>query len=453
MLAAVAGDPAAPVEPAQRVLETLAAYSLVGFSGGAGGQRLRLHPLVRELAHEEWALQSPAAQHAALAGLLAGVSAWVSQWSRDLDLLAHDADLIAGSFRAACRQRVELPTAFAILTAFNGYLLTRDLPLRKALNLLQLETARAVGDRQAELVALGRVRMTANLIGQIDEVMGYTRQTLDVARELRDAEATASMLSFIARDAIDHGDVEEARRLFDEARPLARAFAVQTAAEQAKASNALIFLGQVAAVLGHITEAREWYQQARALAQSAGDDWLFTLAIYHLGDLAARTGEYDTARSYFEQVAAIQRAAHNVYGLGCSLDWLGEIALRTGDLTTAAQCFQEAEQALASIEHAQMLAHVHGNLAALQGEIARARGDTAEAAHYYGEALEFFAQDQGLAPASHITSRAYADWVAERLATLSQPVSASQTGAAPPTSDAVAAVPPTRRRWWPWGRK
>jgi tetratricopeptide (TPR) repeat protein len=276
---------------------------------------------------------------------------------------------------------------------------------------------------------------------------------LDVASELQDPEATATMLGFVAFDAIGRGDLAEARRLFDEARPLARTFAVQTAAEQAKASHALIPLGEVAVGLGHVAEARDWYQQALALAQSAGDDIEIGLALYHLGDLAARMGVYDTARSYFEQGVAIARAAHNAYGLGCNLDRLGEIALQTGDLTTAAHWFQEAEQALASIEHAQMLAHVRGNLAALQGEIARARGDIARATQYYNEALDFFAQDQGVVPTHHLKSRGYADWVAERLASLSQRVSASKTAAAPPTPvAAVAAVPPTRRRWWPWGR-
>jgi tetratricopeptide (TPR) repeat protein len=283
--------------------------------------------------------------------------------------------------------------------------------------------------------------------------MGYTRQTLDVARELRDAEATTSMLSFLAFDAIERGDLAEARRLFAEARPLARAFAVQTAAEQAKASHTLIPLSEVAVGLGHLTEAREWYQQALALAQLAGDDIEIGLAIYHLGDLAARMSDEDTARSYFEQGVATARATHNAFGLGCYLDRLGEIALQTDDLTTAAQRFQEAEQAFASFGHAQMRAHVRGNLAALQGELARTQGDSAGAAQYYGAALGSFAQDQGRAPGPHILSRAYADWVAERLATLSQPVDASDTGAAPPTPGAaVAAVPSTRRRWWPWGR-
>jgi len=296
----------------------------------------------------------------------------------------------------------------------------RALPLRARCRRLASQSAQSRAQPTPVLEGwfVAELDLGAVPAGEVGEVLGDARQALEVARELRNPEATASMLSFVAKDAIERGDLAEAGRVFDEARPLARTFAVQSAAEQAAAANAYIFLGEMAAALSQVAEAREWYQQALALARSAGDEFQLALATYHLGDLAARMGDDGTARSSFAQRLPTVRATQNALAVGTYLDRLGEVALQTGDLMTAAQCFQEAEQAFASIEHAQLLAHVRGNLAALQGEIARARGDTAEAAHDYGEALEYFAQDQGRAPFHHIWSRGYADWVAVRLAPL-----------------------------------
>jgi integrase len=53
-------------------------------------RRVRLHPLVREQAQEEWARQWEDVRRAAVAELLTGVNQWVAQHQQDFDLLARD---------------------------------------------------------------------------------------------------------------------------------------------------------------------------------------------------------------------------------------------------------------------------------------------------------------------------------------------------------------------------
>jgi transcriptional regulator with XRE-family HTH domain len=69
-----------PSAQAHADLQALIAYSLVGLVAGEGSSvpRVRPHPVVRELAREEWARLPAAEQKAALQALLAGVRDWLA---------------------------------------------------------------------------------------------------------------------------------------------------------------------------------------------------------------------------------------------------------------------------------------------------------------------------------------------------------------------------------------
>jgi hypothetical protein len=113
-------------------------------------------------------------------------------------------------------------------------------------------------------------------------------------------------------------------------------------------------------------------------------------------------GEFEAIREYHEQELAIGRTLPAVLGTGAALDCPGEFALRACDDLAAERLFQESVHCLDAVGHARLLAHVRGDLAALRGELARTQGGAAEAEQCYREALTFFDQDNGYAPASHI---------------------------------------------------
>src|SRR5215469_10056556 len=105
---------------------------------GQDATRVRLHPLVRELAREEWAQQPETTRRAALAGLLAGVHGWVTEHAHSYDLLARDEELIARALHLAAREQIHLPVVISTFMTFDTYLFIRNAQLWEDLGKLTL---------------------------------------------------------------------------------------------------------------------------------------------------------------------------------------------------------------------------------------------------------------------------------------------------------------------------
>jgi tetratricopeptide (TPR) repeat protein len=98
--------------------------------------------------------------------------------------------------------------------------------------------------------------------------------------------------------------------------------------------------------------ARQYIQEATALAQTQGEQWRVALnnfvsafhSYYVLGDWETAQHYYETANGLFRQIAGRR-------GVALTLDGLGSIASHTGDFATARQHIQEAltiQQAITS---------------------------------------------------------------------------------------------------------
>ncbi len=98
-------------------LEALAALSLVilapaeprGETPGASvwrAGRVRLHPLLRELAQQEWGREPAETRRAGVVALLAAVATVVDEHERAIGLLEREEDLIVGALRSAAQERV-----------------------------------------------------------------------------------------------------------------------------------------------------------------------------------------------------------------------------------------------------------------------------------------------------------------------------------------------------------
>ncbi|HEX6817369.1 MAG TPA: tetratricopeptide repeat protein, partial [Ktedonobacterales bacterium] len=410
------GVPAARdgVAPAQDDLEALVAYSLMSLSPAEEAQtsRVRLHPLVRELAREEWAQQPQTTQRAAVAALLAGVQTWVTEHAQAFDLLARDEDLIAGIFRTAAEQRIDLQMVVTSIETFEDYLFWRNMQLREELFKLLLVIERAMGDRRGELRALRSLMSTATFLGKSDEDQQYTEEALGVARTLGDPEELASSLGAAAGWAHDHGRVEEARKWYEEASPLARS--LEPGPGRSRLFNNL---GNAASAVGNYREAATFYERAVASARALGDMTDEAVAQVGLVGSLKMLGDYATARRILEESFAKVRATGSAIGIATGMDLFGEFALHMQDIGEATRCFAEALRLFESIEDAQMIAHERGNLAVVEAEGARQRGDDTQARQHYEEALAIF-QPLGI-PYNHI-ARDYEDFVRERLATLGE---------------------------------
>jgi tetratricopeptide (TPR) repeat protein len=449
----------------QADLEALVSYSLVSLitAHGEEAPRLHLHPLVRDLAREEWTQQAASVREAALTGLLAGVQSWVDAHRMDFATLARDDDLIVGTLRAAAKEQIEPPRIIASVKALDFYLVSANLARREELVGLQLASARAIGDPKSELIALQRLAGTFGLLAWRDKQYSAAREAVAVARALGDPKELASALGAAAGAAAEARQSDEAHVLYDEGHHIGSTLQVGPGMA-ATFSN----LADAAARLGDFQEAARLFAQGLASARLGGVHpiTLFVL-LGNYGEVCSLLGDDAAAREHFEENVALLRGTQS-HGEAAAQHFLGEVLLKTGEVEAAARLFQEALQTveqrypdLSDAEGGQLIRHLRGNVAATQGEAARLRGDNKEARRLFEQALGLF--DETDVYAVHYT-RAYEDFVRLRLAEVgtqsagSTAVDTSERNGdivAPVATEPGAVTPSTprgKRRWWPWGR-
>jgi tetratricopeptide (TPR) repeat protein len=393
-----AGVPAAQADTssAQADLEALIAYSLVGVTGddGTGQSRVRLHPLVRELAREEWAQLSEANRIAALQALLAGAQEWLalharatntSEFAENARALAQDEAVIVGAIRRAVAYRTALPQVSSLVEAWSVYtfLASADLRLERELRTLQLESARIAEDRVTELTALSALARASGYLGHADEATRYYQEALALARELGDPVRIVHLLSTLGSQAANRGARVEAERQYDEANAIARELGAQL--RDVAALNAL---GSLAQALGHLSEAEHRYRQALECALAERNP-AGLLILHNLGFLYEEQGDLVAAHEAFDAIAALQRIVDRRgegRAGGVALNALGQLALQAGDLEGASHDFAEALTFLEDSGMAANILQVRGNLALLAGLQAQRQGEREAAEQAFEEA-------------------------------------------------------------------
>ena len=331
--------PTPPAAQAHADLEALIAYSLVSLiapegSSPSGITRMRLHPLVRELARQEWAHLPALEQEAALGGLLAGGRAWLARHQSlsisAVETPALDEDLVAGAVCEAVARHSELHQAMAVAEAWGDYLYVRNLPLDREMAGLQLECARWIGDRRAEVAALRHLAGPNGLEGQQDDATAYRQAALAIAREMGDQLEVLSLLSLLGSSVAFSGMRREAERMYEEASAIDREMG-----DRLTDGGALGLLGEFARAMGRFEEAERWYQRALASCRATGDIASEAVHEVNLGLLYEQMGDTAAAQRIYEDRLAWGRAYGHRLGIGLLLNALGQLALRAGDLEIA----------------------------------------------------------------------------------------------------------------------
>jgi tetratricopeptide (TPR) repeat protein len=452
----------APLEAAARTdLDALIAYSLVGLTAAQGTgianiSRIRLHPLVRELAHEEWGQLPTPAQSEVLAALLAGVHAWVeAHQTQDPSLyrvFGQDEDLIAGALRTAMARKIHLPTVTAIIEAWGMYLFMSNERLNYEMRTLQVESAHAVGDLPAELAALNGLIQIAGFSGREDEAARLRRRALTIARELGDQVGLLRMLGAMGEETALRGERSEAEQLYAEARGIASALG-----ERLTDFHALNNVGNAARAHDRLDDAERWYQRAIGVARATDDPSDQHMAEFNLGMVFDQRGNTAEAQHMIEILEQFAVSYQNQQGLAILRNALGQLALKSGNLDAASAYLNDAEPRFAQTGAAQLAKQVRGNLTVLAGLQALRRGEREAAAQAFDAALRMFEEIGREADA--VDQRPF---VRRLLAELrEQPSVPASMSATPPSSAfdsmpepvaANASVPRAKRRWWLWRR-
>jgi len=116
---------------------------------------------------------------------------------------------------------------------------------------------------------------------------------------------------------------------------------------------------------GFYAEARTRYEQALALAQTAGLTNLTANILMGFGILDTTTSEYDSAQKYLEQALQLQRQGGDRIGENLVLSSLGDSAFLRGDFVNAQAYYEQTLQSWRSIGYKQSEGRTLSRLASL----------------------------------------------------------------------------------------
>ena len=341
-----------PADPAEDDLDLLAALSLITLAADAAGQRVGLHPLLRELAREEWARQPDDTRGACLATLLESARDLASHLSRDFRALAREEDLIAGAVRQAAQASLA-PGATSISTTITTHINANVAATVAALEAYldaggrwrlglelsqaQLDACRALGDRMGEGRALNNQGYLALRLGRLADAAALYARALAIRRDSQDRPGEAETLNNLGGLAQAQGQRAEARDYFEQALAIRRELG-----DQPGAATLLNNLGALANLEGRHEAAAEAFAQALAIRRELGDPAGEGLVLNNLGGLAQQQGQQQQAKDYYEQALTLLHDAGSQANEAAALNNLGTLAQAMGQLDDAERYFQQA---------------------------------------------------------------------------------------------------------------
>jgi tetratricopeptide (TPR) repeat protein len=375
---------------ASRSLEDLAAFSLVRLlsistqpPGAAAARqrpqvRVRLHPLLRELAQEEWEQQPAEMQEVGLKALLAGVSEVVNTYRRDFAALAREEALIAGTLRRAARAEVDLERLCMIIEGLFAYFNVGG-HWRVGLELMELrrEACSKLGDQVGEGFALIELGVLALNLGLMELTERYDAQALALWREMG-GSGQGALLNELGIRATRIGDVQAAANYYQQALMILR-----DVGDRQGEGEALNNLGLLFTECGRPEEARRYYEQALAIWHELDNQREIGVTLNNLGLLTYALGEYEEAARCYTQALAIRRAVRDRGGEAATLNNWGMLARGMEQWEEAERYYMQALEVAREVGNRRGEGRVLNNL----GELFLTRGRLEEAERYYMEAL------------------------------------------------------------------
>jgi tetratricopeptide (TPR) repeat protein/transcriptional regulator with XRE-family HTH domain len=322
----------------------------------------------------------------------------------------------------------------AALTAALAGLLRSDGPWAEAISRHQaaIRTARHLGDRLGQAIALSDLGDMRNLTGDNPAAAQDLEQALGIYRDLGNPLGQAGALNRLGHVRRMTGDYRAAAQDLEQAlgiyrdlgNPLGQAgalsdlgsvqlatgdyWAAAQALEQALGiyrdlgnplgqASALGKLGDVRRMMGDYPAAAQATEQALGIYRDLGDPLGQANALNRLGCVQRATGHYPAAAQAHEQALGIYRDLGNRLGQANALLYLGILRRLTGDYPAAAQA---TEQALGIYRD---LGDRLGQAGALNesGTLHRVSGDLAQAGVCHQQALDLARAIGGLGNEAH----------------------------------------------------
>ncbi len=219
-----------------------------------------------------------------------------------------------------------------------------------------------------------------------DQAAAVANWALMSAKATGDRWAEVRALGLKAYLAKDQGQLDEAQRLRESSLSLA-----QTIGDRDGETVVYNHLGLIAAERGRNQEAAGFYQRSLNLSQQTGDQFYLSLAQNNLANLALKQGDLGTAGALYQTNLKLQQGLGNRWGEALACNNLGVVALMMRDLPAAEAWLTRALATRVSVGDRGGQATCLRNL----GILALMKGLVPEAAAFHGQALAL-AKELGL---------------------------------------------------------
>jgi tetratricopeptide (TPR) repeat protein len=296
---------------------------------GSDRERVRLHPLLRELAAE--LLDDPTQEAAALA-----IATFYAEYAdATLDTaVGVDAGSITGALewaQASAPEEVRTTLVAAICSGMAPYwrhrwqtrASLRYLPWGIAAAETSAERSQARDDliRAASLsLSYGRVLRRT---GQLAQAEALYKQNLQLSQQMQDRKGEGEIRYNLGRVAQQRGRWEDAEDYFQQS------LAIRREVQDRKGEGMILSsLGRIAWQQSRLEEAEAAYKQSLVICLEVQDRQGEGVVLSGLGRIAAQRGQFAEAEGYFHQSLAIYREMHDRRGEGVNLARLGLIAER-----------------------------------------------------------------------------------------------------------------------------
>ena len=358
-------------------LGTLVNYALV--EALPGGQRLRLHLLLREFSEHKLGTYTQA-EHERLGDTL--VAYWldyarVHPSYEGMDALEAEAEGLMGMLAWAhkqARHREVLGLAHALEKAW-------EIRGRRAEQLLMYrcaeQAAKALGDleelqwaihhsatmehyrghreeaRAGYERSLGLARQLGKLVAEQEEIHDLAlldresgrpaearegfEMALNLARQLHDKHAEQAELRQIAILDEKSGDLTKAREMYEKALALARELG-----DPVDEYNLIYDLAVLDGTIGRNPEGRAGYERALAMARQLDDAEMERQGLHALALLDGQVGRFYEARSGYERALAMARQLGDLAAEREEIHGLAVIDYRTGQFSEAQAGYEQA---------------------------------------------------------------------------------------------------------------
>jgi predicted ATPase/class 3 adenylate cyclase/DNA-binding XRE family transcriptional regulator/catechol 2,3-dioxygenase-like lactoylglutathione lyase family enzyme len=199
----------------------------------------------------------------------------------------------------------------------------------------------------------------------------------EAARAPRLAVVRAKALLNAGVFALIMGAYATAEIQLEQARALA-----QVAGDPRTARQALTNLGRVASDQGDLERAKAFYTEGLTLAREPGDRREIVALLTNLGHVASRQGDLERAKAFYTEGLTLARELGDRDQMALSLNNLGDVAWKQGELSQAEGLMRESLMAYRELGDPRRCALVLESLA----ETAGAAGQGERAAHLLGAA-------------------------------------------------------------------